>query len=176
VLGRLYTRNSARFPDNVEYGDIVKGLPLAEDSCSGIYCSHILEHLSLEDFRNALKNTRAFLKPAGLFRMVLPDLEWSIRCYVENASSGAALDFMKETGLGHEHRAKGLGGVLSAVLGNSQHLWMWDYKGIKRELEAAGFVDIRKAEFGDSGDATFNTVEDRERWENCLGVECKKPA
>lgn len=54
IIGNLYTKNENRFPENVEYGDIVKGLPVPDDSCKGIYCSHVLEHLSLSDFRVAL--------------------------------------------------------------------------------------------------------------------------
>lgn len=35
------------FPDNVKYGDIIAGLPGIEpESCDGIYCSHVLEHLA----------------------------------------------------------------------------------------------------------------------------------
>lgn len=59
-------------------------------------------------------------------------------------------------------------------LGNSQHLWMWDYKSITQELENAGFIDIRNAKYNDATDTAFTEVEDKERWENCLGVECKK--
>ncbi len=62
-IGRLYTKNQFRFPCNVEYGDIVKGLPIEPDSCLGAYCSHILEHLSLSDFRTALRNTKIFCSP-----------------------------------------------------------------------------------------------------------------
>ncbi|MQP68452.1 hypothetical protein GE253_24335 [Niveispirillum sp. SYP-B3756] len=29
LVGRLYSKNGRRFPDNVRYGDIVRGLPLA---------------------------------------------------------------------------------------------------------------------------------------------------
>ncbi len=65
LIGRLYTRNSQRFPENVEYGDIVKGLPVAEESFHGVYCSHVLEHLSLADFRTALINTWRILKGGG---------------------------------------------------------------------------------------------------------------
>ena len=57
IIGKLYTKNDSRFPQNVEFGDIVSGLPIANNSCKGVYCSHILEHLSLEDFKLALKNT-----------------------------------------------------------------------------------------------------------------------
>ena len=56
-IGKLYTKNEHRFPDNVRYGDIVKGLPISNNSCDFIYCSHVLEHLSLNDCRRALRNT-----------------------------------------------------------------------------------------------------------------------
>ena len=58
IIGTLYTKNSARFPENVEFGYIVYGLPVKENSCQGVYCSHILEHLSLEDFRKALPEVK----------------------------------------------------------------------------------------------------------------------
>jgi predicted SAM-dependent methyltransferase len=175
LIGRLYTKNESRFPSNVEYGDIVKGLPVSADSCKGVYCSHILEHLSLNDFREALRNTKKILQPGGIFRLVLPDLEWSIKRYFEDQSNSAAIDFMKETSLGHERRAKGFKRSITTWFGNSQHLWMWDYKAIKSELEDTGFVEVRRASFGDSSDPAFRTVEDSGRWENCLGVECRKP-
>lgn len=66
-LGRLYTKNDFRFPGNVEYGDIVKGLPVPDNSCKAVYCSHVLEHLSLWDFRMALKNTYKILQKGGIY-------------------------------------------------------------------------------------------------------------
>ncbi|WP_295404163.1 methyltransferase domain-containing protein [uncultured Thiocystis sp.] len=175
VIGRLYTKNELRFPSNVEYGDIVKGLSVAKDSCKGIYCSHVLEHLSLVDFRAALRNTFQILRSDGIFRFVLPDLEYLVKNYIENQKNNAALEFMRESFLGHESRARGAKGLVTTWLGNSQHLWMWDYKSIKPELEHAGFIEIRRAFFGDSLDSFFAAVEDKGRWENCLGVECRKP-
>ena len=175
LIGLLYTKNESRFPSNVEYGDIVKGLPVSTGSCKGVYCSHILEHLSLNEFRTALRNTKEILEPGGIFRLVLPDLEHSARSYIDNPSNEAALEFMKETSLGHERRARGLKGLITAWLGNSQHLWMWDYKSIKPELEHSGFVGVRRASFGDSSDPFFGKVEEKVRWDDCLGVECRKP-
>ena len=60
------------FPDNIKYGDIIKGLPVQPDSCDAVYCSHTLEHLSLENCRKAIKNTRKILKEGGVFRCVVP--------------------------------------------------------------------------------------------------------
>ena len=51
---------------------------------------------------------------------------------------------------------------------------MWDFKSINQELLKAGFDDVRQASFGDSSDAIFMGVEDKIRWDNCLGLECKK--
>ena len=174
VLGKLYTKNENRFPSNVEYGDIVKGLPVEINSCKGVYCSHILEHLSLNDFRIALKNTYKILKPGGLFRLVLPDLEHCIKQYSNNNSSEAAFLFMQNTLLGYEYRPKGLKAIIALLFGNSQHFWMWDYKAILLELSNAGFKNVNRAYYNSSEDPYFNGVEEISRWEDCLGVECKK--
>ncbi len=174
IVGGLYTKNAARFPDNVEYGDIVKGLPVADCSCSAVYCSHVLEHLALSDCKISLQNTLKMLQPRGFFRMVLPDLEYAIHKYVNDSSENAAANFLLDTSLGFTHRQKGLRSLASAWLGNSRHLWMWDYKSLKAELEAAGFVDVRRASFADSVEPAFLSVEDASRWKNCLGIECRK--
>jgi len=171
-LSSLLKRNSAPFPDSVRYGDIVKGLPVMNESCVGVYCSHVLEHLSLNDLRSALINTRKILQPGGTFRLVIPDLEFFVTEYKTNGSPEAALEFMQATGLGEISRIRGIKSMAGEILGNSRHRWMWDYRSLERELQRAGFTHVRRAEFGDSSDARFSDVERQERWENCLGIEC----
>lgn len=174
LIGQLYTKNATRFPANVEYGDIVKGLPIKLESCKGVYCSHVLEHLSLDGFRAALHNTKKLLQRGGVFRFVLPDLEYSVRRYLDSSLPDASVTFLKETGLGQEVRVNSIKGYVASLFGNSQHLWMWDFKAIELELKNAGFIEIRRAYFGDSSDLRFNEVEEMVRWDNCLGLECKK--
>lgn len=56
IIGSLLKKKlNVEFPENVLYGDIVKGINLPHNSCAGIYCSHVLEHLALNEFRIALK-------------------------------------------------------------------------------------------------------------------------
>lgn len=174
-MGRLYTKGQERFPENVEYGDIVIGLPVPDNSCQVVYCSHVLEHLALDDFRSALRNTHKILATGGVFRFVLPDLEHMINIYINDFASEAAVKFLRSTRLGKEKRDRSLRGFITDWLGNSHHLWMWDYKSIQLELQKAGFENIRRAYFGDSSQNNiFKNVEALERWENCLGVECEK--
>ena len=174
ILGRFFKSFEPKFPDNVLYGDIVRGLPVTSNSCDAIYCSHVLEHLSLVDFRIALKNCFEYLRPNGRFRFVLPDLEYLATDYVENKTPDASLMFMRNSHLGVYSRPKGIVSRAKGIFGNSMHLWMWDYKAISCELAEVGFSEIRRAIYGDSGDFHFDSVEDSGRWENCLGVDCRK--
>lgn len=175
LLGGVFTRNAKRFPKNVIYGDIVRGLPEKADSCDGLFCSHILEHLTLDDFRLALRNSLHILKPGGLFRGVVPDLRVSALQYLENFDSqeSPASGFMRDTKLGVE-RSRSLSRRLTELFGNSKHLWMWDFKSLKYELETAGFVDVRSTIYGDSADASFLLVEREHRYFGAASFECSK--
>ena len=178
ILGVLL-KNQLRthFPPNVKYGNIIKGLPVPDNSCEGVYCSHTLEHLSLNDFRISLQNTYRILKKGGIFRCVVPDLEWAARNYVESLNEGedlASIQFINNTLLGTEERPRGLKEFLFSFYGNSRHLWMWDTKSLSRELEKVGFVDIRPCKFNDCPDIMFEQVEDEHRFVNAVAIECRK--
>lgn len=179
LVGRVM-RNQLNlvFSPNVLYGDIIKGLPIGENQCDGIYCSHVLEHLSLTDARIALINTYKILKYGGIFRCVVPDLEFYAREYIhsfDNDDRSASLRFMGEnTRLGREERPKGFKGLVSSFWGNSNHLWMWDAKSLLVELQNAGFIGIRVCKFNDCADEMFRFVEEKVRFEKAVALECKK--
>jgi SAM-dependent methyltransferase len=173
-VGRLYIRNSQRFPERVRYGNIVIGLPIQENSCLGIYSSHVIEHLALNEVDLALRNVFRYLKPGGTFRLVVPDLQRLAQEYVAANDSRAAYDFMEASCLGVKSRPRGLGGLLQIWLGNSAHLWMWDEASITDKLRDHGFKQIRRAVFGDAEDSRFNEVEDAARFGGCLAMQCRK--
>lgn len=175
LLGRFVPAGPfGRFPRNVRYGDIARGLPVPENSVEYLYCSHVLEHLSLSELRLALRNCHRYLKPGGIFRLVVPDLEFIARQYVNASNPEAALEFMRTTYLGEEERPRSLIAFLRRWLGGSQHLWMWDYKSLANELRQSGFIKIRRASLADSGIPAFTWVEDPQRWEDALGIQCHK--
>lgn len=175
LLGSLTRRFiRPRFPDNIIFGDILYDLPIEKGSCKGIYCSHVLEHLSLEDFRVAIKNTYLYLAPNGIFRLVMPDFDYIVQQYIKSKNPSASIDFMKESYLGVIKRERALLKFLRNYIGNSNHLWLWDFKSTKSELEKVGFKEIRNAQLGDSRNPKFNEIEDESRWKNCLGIECQK--
>jgi len=162
------------FPKNVRYGNIVKGLPVKDEKAKLVYASHVLEHLSLNDFRIALKNAYKILENNGVFRLIVPDLQWYITEYQQSKSGNRSYDFMINTHLGLKHRQKGLMGLLRSWFGNNLHLWMWDFDSINIELQKAGFKNIRRAYFNDSIIPQFKEVEDESRFNNSLAIECTK--
>ena len=162
------------FPAKAHFGDVVRGLPLPADSCDAIFCSHVLEHLSLEDCRSALRNTYAYLKLKGLFRLIVPDFEQQVATYLSTPGPAAVSEFLTYTHLGRKSRPRSLGAFLREYWGSGHHLWMWDYKGLAQELESAGFRGVRRCGLGDSANAAFAEVESAERFEWSLGIEATK--
>lgn len=178
LIGRLLKNSlNTNFPKNVKYGDILKGLSIELNSCDGIYCSHTLEHLSYYDCKTAIKNTFDLLKPGGIFRCVVPDLETSARKYVtalNEGDSNAGNQFIQETLLGIERRKKGIKNLMIQYYGNAHHLWMWDKYTLKKELELAGFSSVRQCRYNDSDDEYFKFVEDVGRFSDAVAFEAIK--
>jgi predicted SAM-dependent methyltransferase len=181
IVGQVYTKNPTRFPHNVKYGDIVRGLPVPYDSVQCLYASHVLEHLAYDDALIALKNSFSILKPGGIFRLIVPDLFSRASRYIDRHKLGspqAAEEFMDATWLGDRRRPAGILENIIATFGGNRHRWMWDEASMKAALTSAAFTNIRRCEFGDSVDARFSAVEDKERFYFGgipeIAIECSK--
>jgi SAM-dependent methyltransferase len=61
--------------------DILHGLPLPEDSVDYVVSQHALNDLGLYDQWTALGELRRVLKPGGVLRLCLPDLDLAIAAY-----------------------------------------------------------------------------------------------
>lgn len=173
LVGRLLRLGP--FPRGVLYGDIVTGLPIADQSVQGVYASHVLEHLPYADFWSALDHTFRMLRPGGIFRLVVPDLQARAERYLHDVvleGSEASAWFMRASGLGREDGLRGVGPRLRQMFGRSAHLWMWDEKSLAAALGKAGFTEIRRCRFGDCADAAFQQVEDADRFRDAAaGIE-----
>jgi len=168
AVGRLFDMMGKKlYPDEVIYGDIVSGLPIADRSADAVFCSHVLEHIDRRGVESALRNSFRILKSGGIFRLIVPDLKWRAERLLEDIAANdthAADRFMQSSCLGEETRAQGVSGLARAALGNSQHRWMYDKATMIRLLNEAGFVEIRECAMGDSGEPAFDEVEQHDRF------------
>jgi len=69
-------------PDVLPF-DIRDGLPFADQVFDVVYASHVVEHLTLPGARTFLREVCRVLRPAGVVRIVVPDLEGIARQYIE---------------------------------------------------------------------------------------------
>ena len=67
---------------NVFRYNLREGLPLPNASVDCIYASHCLEHFTPHDAELFLRECAQVLKPSGLLRIVVPDLEQAARAYL----------------------------------------------------------------------------------------------
>jgi len=77
---------------NVVAHDLKKGIPFADNSFDVVYHSHVLEHFPKVEALTFIRECYRVLRPQGILRVVVPDLEQIVRMYLhclENTSIGS---------------------------------------------------------------------------------------
>jgi len=69
--------------DSVQPCDISQGLPFEDEQFDAVYHSHVLEHLEPDAGRVLLGECLRVLKPGGVVRVVVPDLEQIANLYLQ---------------------------------------------------------------------------------------------
>ena len=59
--------------------DLSRGIPFGEETFDVLYHSHLLEHIDREDAPDFVVECYRVLKPGGVIRVVVPDLETTFR-------------------------------------------------------------------------------------------------
>lgn len=78
--------------DNVIPHNLLEGIPLENKSVNVVYHSHVLEHFSKIDGLNFVKECFRVLKPSGIIRIAVPDLETIAKEYLKNLELAAIGD------------------------------------------------------------------------------------
>ncbi len=115
---------------------------LADESCSEIYCSHVLEHLGYDgEIQNALQGFHRVLQPGGRLRISVPDMDTLCRLFLHpNMKVDGRFQVMRML----------FGGRQDA---HDVHLSGLDFDFLGNFLTQAGFRDIRRVtEFGEFKD------------------------
>jgi len=79
------------FSPDVNQYDLKQGIPFEDESVDAVYHSHVLEHFPPAEAIKFLAECRRVLKPGGVIRVVVPDLESIAKAYlqaVDKAASG----------------------------------------------------------------------------------------
>lgn len=63
--------------------NLLKGVPLPDKDCDVVYHSHFIEHLRRPDALFMMSECLRILKPGGILRIAIPDLEQISRLYLQ---------------------------------------------------------------------------------------------
>jgi predicted SAM-dependent methyltransferase len=69
--------------------DLRRPLPLADRHADAVYHSHVLEHLPRATADRLLRECHRVLKPGGILRVAVPDLEDNARSYLQALEAAA---------------------------------------------------------------------------------------
>jgi SAM-dependent methyltransferase len=161
---RLFDLNWA---PGIQIHDLRKPFPWHEASVDAIYSSHTFEHLTREQGRHFLREANRVLKPGGVLRLVVPDLDYIVSQY--KAGSLSADRFVEELGVLGDQNQTGWKARLAQFIA-FPHKCMYDEAALVNSLGEYGF-DARRCAAYTSAIEDIDTIELAERTVNAVIVE-----
>lgn len=155
VLSR--ERYEAAWPRDIVWRDASKRLPYADQSVDKIYSSHALEHLDKERGEALLRGCFRVLKKGGIFRLVVPDLEYHARRYLQRISNGGPSDRAA-----HDDFLWNIyGAYLEKRRYGASHRYMYDWPTLQLVLSEIGFNRVLRQDFQLGLDAELSSLDNR---------------
>jgi len=137
--------------------DLIYGIPLADQSADFVYSSHFLEHLDRSVGRRLLEECLRVLKPGGVLRIAVPDLECGWELYKLGEKERMIHDFF----------------FAEEMTGFGQHRYAYDYEMLHDALAQIGFANIQRAVFQEGATPDLKLLDNREDY--TLFVEAYAP-
>lgn len=144
--------------------DLRKGIPLEDQTADVVYHSHVLEHIDRAVVPAFFAEVLRVLKPGGIHRVVVPDLERYAEEYLASLHAGLAdvgaaarhdasvsqmlLQIVRREAYGTSMQPRMRRMVENLVLGDARkrgetHMWMWDRVNLPQALADAHFRECR---------------------------------
>jgi radical SAM superfamily enzyme YgiQ (UPF0313 family) len=146
-------------------------IKLEDNSCSLLFCSHMIEHIPYNQIQKVLLEVSRVLEIGGTIRILTPDLKRLAKAYVEDdrefykklieqydiipedlGYGGVFMNFMISSG----QDTILLNRNMTEFLGGYAHLYSYDFEMLKILLSSCGFGLIEQKEFCESSIPDFN--------------------
>jgi predicted SAM-dependent methyltransferase len=151
--------------------DITRGIPFPPKQFAGIFSEHCLEHITRPQAMLVIKEFFRLLKPGGTARLIVPDAELYIDCYVRHrdgrdvvlpyGSDSVTADYTPLMALNRVFRDHG-------------HAYAYDYRDLSAVLSATGFIRIERSGYKQGRDPRL-LIDSEDRAPESLYVEASKP-
>ena len=140
------------------YWNMMKGLPLANESCVSIYSSHFFEHLFIDDAVALLRECHRVLARGGVLRLALPNQEeMCVRYLRRDRSHWPMLNLavmFPDAADPFDPQQVPYGNFMNTAIfqpnrlyrENEHKIW-WDTENTTHELQKIGFTDAHVSDF-----------------------------
>jgi SAM-dependent methyltransferase len=145
--------------------DLRRGLPFAAASVDAIAGIHLLQDLPWAGIAPALRELRRILRPGGVLRLAVPDLDQAIRAYL---ARDAGYFYVPD----RDARSPGAKLVTQLTWYGSVRT-PFTYEFLEEWMQAAGFEHVRRRAFRESGTDGLAALDNRPR--ESLFLEGVKP-
>jgi predicted SAM-dependent methyltransferase len=131
------------------YCDLAKGIPFPDQSVSGIYSSHVFEHLTYREAQTLLDECLRVLISGGKFSICVPNARLYLNAYVNNVEISDPRFFEYRPAYNCTTR---LDYVNYVAYMDGQHKYMFDEENLVCVLRQKGFNHVRLRDFDKSLD------------------------
>lgn len=157
--------------DRIKIHDLRRTFPFDNGSVDVVYTSHTLEHFSKQDGEHFLGECHRVLRPGGILRVVVPDLEAIVSDYISGKISADM--FLDELYVVSDTSGMGFFKKLFANQIAFPHKCMYDIRTMLSRLRQIGFQAESRAAF-ESDITDIRQIETEGRTKNAVIVEGKR--
>ena len=140
------------------FHNLAYGLPIKDSKACYCYTSHLLEHLTKQQGEYLIKEIFRVLKPNGLVRIIVPDLEFAVGLYGKGQKKRMLNDFFFVDLYGSYF---------------ARHKYMYDFQLINEALEQCGFINIIRYGYQQGNMPDIEILDNQP--EVSLYIEAQKP-
>lgn len=132
--------------------DVTLGLPF--ENVETVFAEHFIEHLSLDDARNFLRECRRILSEDGILRLSTPNLDWVWATHYNPGRWQSDQQAMNECfSLNRAFRGWG-------------HQFLFNRHTLEALLRDVGFATVTWCRYGESEHEALRGIERHETWED----------
>ena len=149
VIGpERYAAHRAGVFRSLRYLDVSRRFRFADETFECVYASHMLEHLDPGVAERCLREVHRVLRPRGILRLAVPDLDGVIAGY-DPADPDTFLDGLYE---GHSDRHSRA----------SRHRWQYNAVSLKALMERVGFSEVQRCGYREGRCPDLDEIEVRQ--------------
>jgi SAM-dependent methyltransferase len=141
----------------LSYLNVAKKFPFHSNHFSSVFSSHVLEHIFPSDVPNLMTSIYRVLRPGGVVRFAVPDLDLYVRGYSREDPNAMLAGILENQGRSSKNR----------------HQWMYTEPTLVVLLKEYGFIDVTPCAYKIGKCEELEIIDNRP--ENSIYVEGIKP-